>query len=117
MPNDPVQVTLLGEAAECADVGVIVWNEERRYVAVNPKACELIGTTREQLLASTVGSTNRSPEAKAAIDGILDHVPARGSLTVTRPDGTHVELEWVVFPTRVAGLEHVLGLFWDASSL
>ena len=62
MPNDPVQVMLLGDGAEHAEIGVIVWNAERRYVAANPKACELVGTTREQLLASTVGSTNRSPE-------------------------------------------------------
>ena len=113
MPNDPVQITLLGEGAECADVGVIVWNADRRYVAANRKACELIGTTREQLLASTVGSRNRSDEARAAIGGILEHVPAGGSLTVARPDGTSVELDWLVFPTRVAGLEHVLGLFWE----
>ena len=117
MPNDPVQVTLLGEGAEYAEIGVIVWNAERRYVAANPKACELVGTTREQLLASTVGSTNRSAEAKAAIDGILGHVPARGSMSATRPDGTTVELDWLVFPTRVAGLDHIIGLFWDRTAL
>src|SRR6202012_1159698 len=103
--------TLLGEGAECAGVGVIVWNEERRYVAANPKACQLIGTTREQLLASTVGSTNRSAEARAAIDDIVGHVPAQGSLSVARPDGSTVELDWLVFPPPRAGLAHTRGPF------
>ena len=107
--NEPVQMMLLGDAAEHAGVAMIVWNAERRYVAVNHQACELIGVERERLLAQPVGSTNRSPEAKQAIDGILMHVPAQGRITVR---GT--ELDWVVFPTTVAGLEHVVGLFWPA---
>jgi PAS domain S-box-containing protein len=115
--NDPVQVTLLGEGADNADVGVIVWNAERRYVAANARACELLGVTREQLLASTVGSTNRSPETRALIDDAIAHVPASGSMTVLRSDGSQVEVDWLVFSTRVAGLEHVLGLFWDRTKL
>ena len=113
VPNEAVQTMLLGDSVEHAEVGVLVWNEDRRYVAANPKACELIGTTREQLLAGAVGSTNRSPEAKAAIDAILEHVPAQGEIAVTRPDGTEVMLDWLVFPTAIAGLDHIIGLFWD----
>ncbi len=117
VPNEVVQLTLLGDGVEHADVGVLIWNADRRYVAANPRACELIGTTREQLLSGTVGSTNRSPEAQAAIDAILEHVPASGGLAVTRPDGTTIDLEWVVFPTSIVGLDHVIGVFWDAASL
>jgi PAS domain S-box-containing protein len=112
-----VQQTLLGEAVDHAEIGVIVWNAERRYVSVNPKACDLIGTTREQLLSSQVGETNRSPEAQAAIDDILAKVPARGSMSVTRPDGNVADLEWVVFPTTLAGLPHVIGLYWESAVL
>jgi PAS domain-containing protein len=96
---------------------VIVWNAERRYVAANAKACELVGVTREELLASTVGSTNRSTETRTMVDDAIAHVPASGSMAVVRPDGSQVEVDWLVFPTRVAGLEHVLGLFWDRSTL
>jgi PAS domain S-box-containing protein len=117
VPNEAVQTTLLGDAVEHAGVGVVVWNEDRRYVAVNPKACELFGTTREQLLAGAVGSTNRSPEAKTAIDAILAHVPAQGATPIRRADGTEVMLEWLVFPTAIAGLDHIVGLCWDRSAL
>src|SRR4051812_14771483 len=108
-----VQQTLLGEAADNAEIGGLVWNAERRYVSANPKACSLIGTTREQLLSSQVGETNRSPEAQAAIDAIIAKVPANGGMSVFRPDGSVVDLDWVVFPTTLAGLPHVIGLFWE----
>jgi PAS domain-containing protein len=110
--NDAVQMMLLGDAAEHAEVGVLVWNAERRYVAANAKACALLGVERDQLLNQPVGATNRSAEAQQAIEAILRHVPARGRM----PAG-EVELEWLVFPTTLAGLDHVVGLFWDASSL
>ena len=107
-----VQSTLLGDAVEHAEVGIVVWNADRRYVAVNPKAAELTGTTREQLLANPVGSTNTSEEAQAAIEEVLAHVPARGSTQL----GDR-KLDWIVFPTTIAGLDHVIGLLWDSASL
>jgi PAS domain-containing protein len=112
-----VQQTLLGEAVDHARVGVIVWNAERRYVAANPAACELVGTTRERLLSSRVGATNRSAEAQSAIDEILAKVPASGRMRVERPDATAVDVCWLVYETSLAGLPHVIGLFWDSAVL
>ena len=59
MADDPVlarantlfQQTLLGDASEHAEIGVMVWNEERRYVAANDAACRMIGVSRSTLLA------------------------------------------------------------------
>jgi|tagenome__1003787_1003787.scaffolds.fasta_scaffold20583395_2 PAS domain-containing protein len=110
--NEAVQMMLLGDAAEHADVGVLVWNAERRYVACNRKACALLGVTRDQLLEKPVGATNRSAEAQEAIAALLAHVPAAGGTKLGETD-----LGWIVFPTTLAGLEHVIGIFWDASVL
>src|SRR2546423_13991740 len=99
---EAVQQTLLGDAADHARIGVLVWNAERRYVAANPCACELLGTTREQLLSSRVGQTNPSPEAQAAIEAVLAKVPASGEIRVERPDGSAVDLAWIVFATTLA---------------
>jgi PAS domain S-box-containing protein len=107
--NEPVQTMLLGDAAEHADAAIVVWNADRRYVAVNERACELLGVSREELLGKPVGSTNRSPEVAAAIDSIIAHVPARGTVTVRG-----IVVDWIVVATTIAGLEHVLGLFWPA---
>jgi PAS domain-containing protein len=106
--NTLFQQTLLGDAAEHARVGVLVWNEERRYVAANETACTLIGVTRPTLLSSKVGDSNRTPEARQAIDAALDELPARGTTMLA----TGVEVEWLVVATNVAGLPHFCGLMW-----
>jgi PAS domain S-box-containing protein len=110
--NESVQIMLLGDAVEHADAGVLVWNAERRYVAVNTKACELLGVSREQLLDRPVGTTNQSEEAQSVIAQVLERAPAQGTTTV----GDR-ELRWVVFPTKVAGLDHIVGFMWDATAL
>jgi PAS domain-containing protein len=110
--NEAVQMMLMGDAFEHADVGVMVWNAERRYVAVNQAACRLLGVTREELLDQPMGSVNRSPEAQEAIGRILEEAPARGSMAANG-----VDLEWLVFPTSLAGLEHVVGVMWEAGTV
>ena len=117
MSNEAVQQTLLGDAADHADVGIVVWNEERRYVAVNGKACALLRTTREALLATRVGDSNRSPETQATVEAIIGRVPSRGTMTIARADGDSVDVEWVVFSTTLAGLPHIVGLMWDVTAL
>ena len=44
---------------------VFVADENQRYVAVSRAACELLGYTREELLALRVGDVARYPEAEA----------------------------------------------------
>ena len=117
LEHEAVQQTLLGDASEHADVGVLVWNAERRYVAANPKACELVGATRAQLLAGRVGDNNRSSQTQGVVDAVVEKVPARGSMAIERADGSTVEVEWVTFPTTLAGLPHIIGLLWEQSAL
>ena len=104
------QQTLLGDAAEHARIGIMVWNEERRYIAVNRCACEILGTTREELLGAQVGDHNRTDEARAAIETVLDELPAMGRIQL--PNGTVVD--WLTVASDVAGLPHIVGLMWEA---
>ena len=116
LSNEAVQQTLLGDAVDHAEVGIVVWNEERRYVAVNTAACRLLHTTREALLETHVGGNNRSPETRSTVDQLIAHVPARGTMAIARADESSVEVEWVVFPTTLAGLPHIVGLMWERNS-
>jgi PAS domain-containing protein len=60
-----LQRALLGEAMDCADgTAVFVWNEERKYVAVNEQACRLVGLSREELVGMPVGEL--SPDNASA---------------------------------------------------
>jgi PAS domain-containing protein len=45
-----IQAELIAEALASASVGFLVWDEDRRYIAANAAACEILGTTLEQLL-------------------------------------------------------------------
>jgi len=102
------QQTLLGDAAEHAEVGVLVWNEERRYVAVNTAACRMIGATRAELLAGQVGAQNSTDAGRSALATALDGQPASGRT----PLPTGIEVEWITVATDIAGLPHILGLMW-----
>jgi PAS domain-containing protein len=105
------QQTLLGDAVEHGDVGVMVWNEERRYVAINRAACTILGVAREEMLGARVGDHNRSDASREAIAASIDDLPARG--TIGLPNGKTVE--WMTTATVIAGLPHILGLMWEAS--
>src|SRR5204863_4482792 len=57
-----LQISLLGEAVEHAPVGIFVFDEDGRYVAVNSFACELLGYERSELLERRLGELSASPE-------------------------------------------------------
>jgi PAS domain S-box-containing protein len=106
-----LQRTLLGEAIELAEhVAVFVWNEERRYVAVNDAACVLVGLPREELIGIQVGEM--SPDVEEAVVGARTLPFRRGTSVLERRDGERVELEWVTAHTRVAGLLYYVSIVW-----
>jgi PAS domain S-box-containing protein len=104
--------TILGEAIDYAEgAAVFVWNEERRYVAVNGEACRLTGLSRAELIGMPVGEL--SPDRAA---GDIERTRAaplvHGTSSFTRRDGTRVDLEWVTAHSRVAGLPYMISLCW-----
>jgi PAS domain S-box-containing protein len=106
-----LQRTLLGEAIELVEqVAVFVWNEERRYVAVNDAACVLVGLPREELIGLQVGEM--SPDVEEAVVGARTLPFRHGTSVLERRDGERVELEWVTAHTRVAGLLYYVSVVW-----
>ena len=109
-PQELLQQALLGEAAEHLEgVAVFVWNEERRYVAVNREACRLVGLTRDELIGMPVGDMTPDGAAddlrRVRVGTITD-----GSSSFTRRDGEVVELSWTTAHTRVAGLPYMVSV-------
>jgi PAS domain S-box-containing protein len=105
-----LQLSLLGEAIDCADeVAVFVWNDDRRYVAVNEAACRLVGVDRQRLIGMTVGDLTVDGAAE-----VMARVRASrsiaGTSSFTRPDGEVVELTWTTAHTRVAGLPYMVSV-------
>jgi PAS domain S-box-containing protein len=107
-----VQATLLSEAIQTAEVGFLVWDDDRHYVAANAAACSLLGCTLEQLLGSVVGE--RTVEGEEVVERVVRRQGGRGRVTFERFDGGRATLEYVTFSTRTAGLPYMASVIWPA---
>ena len=98
-----IQAELISEALASAAVGFVVWDENRRYIAANAAACEIFGTTLEELLGREVGG--QTVEGAGAVDEALASGFASGTATVHRLDGRDpIEVFYATFTTRTAGM-------------
>jgi PAS domain-containing protein len=98
-----IQAELISEALGSASVGFLVWDDHRRYVAANAAACEILGTTLEELLGQEVGG--HTVEGLEAMDAALATGFASGQAKVQRFDGRGpVEVFYMTFATKTAGM-------------
>jgi PAS domain-containing protein len=107
-----VQSALLSEAVRHAGVGVLVWDDDRRYVAANERACRLLGCTLEQLIGSVVGS--RLVDDAALVEDVLRRHGGAGELAFTRFDGGEARLAFVSFDTQIGGVPYMGSIVWPA---
>jgi PAS domain S-box-containing protein len=105
-----VQSALLAEAARNADLGFLVWDDDRRYVAANARACEILGCSVEELIGSTVGS--RTNDGDAAVERVVRSSGGVGELTITRFDGKEIAVGYVSFATRIASVPYLASIIW-----
>jgi PAS domain S-box-containing protein len=105
-----VQTALLSEAARHAAVGFIVWDDDRRYIAANPKACEILGCTLEELIGSVVGS--RTKRGDSLVREVVQNEGGQGQMVITRFDGKRQKLGYVTFATRIGGIPYMASIVW-----
>ena len=109
-----VQATLLAEAVQTAEVGFLVWDDDRHYIAANAAACTLLGCTLDELLGSVVGE--RTIEGQDVVDDVVRGRGGRGRVTFERFDGGRATVEYLTFATRTAGMPHMASVIWAAES-
>jgi PAS domain-containing protein len=98
-----IQAELISEALGSASVGFLVWDEHRRYIAANAAACEILGTTLDELLGQEVGG--HTIEGAEAVDEALASGFSSGTAVVQRFDGrAPVEVFYATFTTKTAGM-------------
>jgi len=98
-----IQAELISEALASASVGFLVWDEDRRYIAANAAACEILGTTLAELLGQQVGA--HTIEGHDAADQALAAGFSSGKAVVKRFDGRGpVEVFYATFTTTTAGM-------------
>ncbi|HEY2327499.1 MAG TPA: PAS domain-containing protein [Gaiellaceae bacterium] len=108
-----VHQSLIGEGMEgIRDVAVFVWDDERRYVAVNDAACRITGLSREALIGMPVGGMT-ADRAADTVEQVRQVPLLTGTTTFTRGDGIDVELEFVTAHTRIAGLPFMVSVCWQ----
>ena len=98
-----IQGELIADALGSASVGFLVWDEHRRYIAANATACEILGTTLEELLGHEVGG--HTDASRESIDEAVAAGFASGEAKVQRFDGQGpVDIFYVTFATTTAGM-------------
>lgn len=98
-----IQAQLISEALVGASVGLLVWDEQRRYIAANKAACEVLGTTLDELLGQRVGAHTRG--GAEAAEAALGKGLVTGEAVVERFDGGGaIRVFYATFETRTAGM-------------
>ena len=99
-----VQASLLGEAIDRGPALVLVADEEMNYLAVNQFACDVLGYTREELLALKVTDVADSTDVSRQFADFVAADGANGSTRLRRKDGTPLEFAFHASRTSVAGM-------------
>ena len=105
---------LIGEALQDGPLGVFVFDENGRYLAVNRYACELLGYEREELLERRIGELSARPRP---VDFYLRAIQTGRAATtsVRHRDGSTVRLRFRAAATQVAGMPVFVGVAERAS--
>jgi PAS domain S-box-containing protein len=111
--DELTQLTLLGDVWERADVGAVVINDARRYLAANPGYCALTGYSRDEIADLRAGH-NLVVEEMGQVD-FIDRITERrsiGQAVIRHKDGTPVPVFYVLIPSQVSELPCYIGLVW-----
>jgi PAS domain S-box-containing protein len=105
-----VLASLLGDGAEHAEIGLFIYDDDGKYVAVNRYGAELLGYDRGELLDHDVGDFT-----VGGIDrGLLQRLERReGVRIVQRKDGSEETVAFVITPTQVGSLWFYLAVVWE----
>ena len=109
-----IQTGLIGEALESGPVGVLVADDDARYVAVNLYACKLLGYEREELLELSVPDIAVGESAIGDYQDFLARPRWRSTYRLRHRDGSISDYEILAADTRIAGLQFYVSLFWPA---
>ncbi len=112
---DPlIQASLIGEAIDGGPVGVLVADENMRYIAVNEFAARFLGYTRVELLALRVTDVAPSEATPEAYRSFLRTGTQEGVSPVRRKDGADAAISYHAAETRIAGMTVYISVFVPA---
>jgi len=110
-PDDALAIlhqTLLGEAVDHSPMLAFVADEGMRYVAVNRRACDVLGYTREELLQLRVPDVASAPSARDEFAEMLAAGFRSGTATLRTKNGESLEFRYFASEALIAGLPFYL---------
>jgi PAS domain S-box-containing protein len=111
-----IQTSLLGEAVDASPALVFVADADMRYIAVNQTACDVLGYTRDELLALSVADVAREAEAPTEFEEMLVRGRRAGVSLLTTKDGRTLEFHYSASKTSVARLDMFVSVGFVASA-
>jgi PAS domain S-box-containing protein len=109
-PPDIVLASLLGDGAEHAEIGLFIYDDDGKYVAINQHGAELLGYDRGELLAHDVGDFT---EGGIDRDVLLRLERREGVRIVERKDGSQATVAFVTTPTQVGSFWFYFAVVWE----
>jgi PAS domain S-box-containing protein len=110
--NPLIQMSLIGEAIDLGPVAVFVADDDRRYLAVNQYACDLLGYTREELLELSVLEVAVNPDAGADFEEMQTSGSRSGTARLRHRDGNELEIAYRASETTVGSLRLYVSACW-----
>jgi PAS domain S-box-containing protein len=108
--------SLLAEAWHNAEVGVMVFDDDRTFLTANAAYLDLLGYSRQEIGGLRAGANLLADEEgrAAVIDLLVRTQRLSGTMPIRRKDGGLLNVDYFVIPTRVARLPYYIALLWPA---
>jgi len=109
-----LQETLIGEAAATGSAGIVLTDDDLRYLAANDAACDLVGYSRGELLALEVSDVvlGEAEGLRHASRAVMDGATRHGTVRLRRKDGSEIEVAYVSFRGSISALQQVVTVSW-----
>jgi len=105
-----VQQALLLELFDQAPALVFVADAQMRYLAVNNTACEVLGYTREELLALSVTDVAIADEAAQLYGEMVNAGEQTGRTRIRAKDGTTYSFRYGARACQIAGMTYYISV-------
>ena len=88
--------------------GMLILNDEMRYIEANPAACKTLGRTREEIIGKEIGSFSEDARGtKERLKRVLEQGPDTGTGEFRLSDGSTLDLEYMAKKDILPGV-HLL---------
>lgn len=103
---DPVQQYLLYDAVDRSPALVFVADDDMNYLAVNQRACEVLGYTRAELLGLRVTDIAVAVEAPAMYSEMIAERSHQGEVELRTKEGALLPFVYQASGVTVAGMQY-----------